>query len=60
MASRSEITEALRWCSSRGLDPWTVTGACASVGIEHAEDTGDMIVKFVAYSKAKIAEKGPQ
>lgn len=54
MASRQEIVEALKWCSQRGLEIPTVIGACASVGIEHGTDTGDMVVEFVRYSQAKL------
>jgi hypothetical protein len=55
MASRQEIVEALRWCQTQHLDIWGVLHACSSVGIEHGADTGDMIVAFVQYSKAKLS-----
>lgn len=56
MASRREITEALRWCSQHNIHPAEITGACATVGIKRGMDTGDMIVVFVDHAKSQLGE----
>lgn len=54
MATRSEISEALRWCNRMNWGPWEVVGPISIVAKEQGLDTGDLIVQFVNAAREQV------
>ena len=53
--TRAELAWALKKAREAGVDPWTLAGACASVGIEHGMTTNQMIW---AWATAQLTSRG--